>query len=345
VALAAFSVSDRGNFPPGSGRNILHVTEPLSVAAEKLGLGEEESWDILESARRDLLSARGKRIPPLKDDKVLTDWNGLMIAALAKAGAAFDHDGYVETAVKATEFIMKNMQEKNGRLLHRWRLGEAALEGNLDDYSFFTWGLIELYQATFDVRYLKEALNLQDLTLTLFWDEGSAGFFFTPEGDGELPLRMKIYEDTAMPSGNSVAAYNLFRLGRLTGNSSYEEKGDSLGRAFQGRIGGFPTASTMWVAASDFGLGPTSEVAVVGNPGGEDTQTMLRSLRSHYLPEAVIVLVPPGNEGEGIRAAAPFTRDLKAIDGRATAYVCRNFSCGLPTGDLSVMLEQLGVKA
>jgi hypothetical protein len=265
-----------------------------------------------------------------------------MIAALAKGAQAFDDPGYAEAARHAAKFVLENMRRPDGRLWHRYRDGQAGVQANLDDYAFLVWGLLELYEAIFDAKYLGVAVELTGDMLRHFWDGDGGGLYLTPE-DGESPLvRKKEIHDGAVPSGNSVAMLNLLRLGRLTATPDWEEKAAAIGRAFSRSLEQSPSAHTQLMVALDFGLGPCYEVVIAGSAHAEDTRAMLKALRTRFLPNKV-VLLNTGQEGSPeISQLAAFTRDQPSIGGKATAYVCLNYSCKLPTTDISKMLELLG---
>jgi len=287
---------------------------------------------------------REKRIHPHKDDKVLTDWNGLMISALAKGAQAFNEPKYAEAAGRAVDFILNNMRRTDGRLLHRYRDGEAGIQAHLDDYAFLIWGLIELYEATFDVKYLKTALDLNNDLIKHFWDDKSGGFYFTPDDGEDLIVRQKEVYDGAIPSGNSVAMLNLLRLGRISVNSDFEEKAAKVGSAFSNTVKQYPAAYTQLMVALDFGVGPSYEVVVVGGSQAEDTKAMLQALRRQFIPNKVVLLRPTEKEPPEITKIAEFTRAQSSLGGKATAYVCLNYQCKLPTTDIDRMLELLNIK-
>ena len=209
-----YGVTKSGNFEEG--RSILNIEIPLDAFAKKEGMGPADLKNILEESRRKLFIEREKRIHPHKDDKILTDWNGLMIAALAKGSQALDEPQYAKAAARAADFILKRLRRSDGRLLHMFRDGESPLPGYLDDYAFLVWGLIDLYESTFDVRYLKEAISLNEEMIKLFWDKKDGGLFFSGEDNEKLIMNRKEIYDGAIPSGNSVAALNLLKLGRIT---------------------------------------------------------------------------------------------------------------------------------
>lgn len=344
-----FNIEKDGNFAEQatgrkSGNNILHVRKSLGELASDLSLSEHDLLKHLDMVRQKLFAYREKRIQPVKDDKILTDWNGLMIAALAKGAQAFDGPEYAEAACRAVDFILGNIRKADGRLWHRYRDGQAGVEANLDDYAFLVWGLIELYEAIFDASHLKVALELTGDMLMHFWDEDGGGLYLTPEDGESLLVRKKEIYDGAIPSGNSVAMLNLLRLGRMTANSDLEEKAAKIGRAFSGSVKQSPSAHTQLMVALDFGIGPCYEVVIAGNAKAEDTKAMVKALRTRFLPTKVVLLNPGEQKSPEIAQLAEFTRNQPSIDGKATAYVCLNYNCKLPTTDINKMLELLDVR-
>jgi uncharacterized protein YyaL (SSP411 family) len=267
-----------------------------------------------------------------------------MIAALAKGGQAFDKPEYAEAACHAAEFILGNMRKTDGRLWHRYRDGQAGVEANLDDYAFLVWGLIELYEATFDAGYLEIALELTSDMVKHFWDEDGGGLYLIPDDGESLFVRKKEIYDGASPSGNSVAMLNLLRLGRMTANSDLEEKAAKIGRAFSRSVKQSPSAHTQLMVALDFGIGPCYEVVIAGNAKAEDTKAMVKALRTRFLPTKVVLLNPSEQKSPEIAQFAEFTKNQSSIEGKATAYVCLNYNCKLPTTDINKMLELLNVR-
>ena len=349
LVTTAFNVEKEGNFSDEatgrrSGRNILHLRRGLQEVASDLKMPEQQLKTHVERARKKLFAAREKRIHPHKDDKILADWNGLMIAALAKGARVLGEPGYAEAAKGASDFILHHMRNPNGRLLHRYRDGEAALPANVDDYAFLIWGLIELYETTFEVRYLQRALELNNDLVKHFWDEEAGAFYFTADDAEKLLVRQKDIYDGAIPSGNSVAALNLLRLGRISGSTDLEEKAVKIGRAFSKAVRQSPSAYTQLLLAVDFATGPSYEVVIAGKAGAEDTKAMIRALRVHFLPNKVVILRPTEEESPNITRIAEYTKYQSSIDGKATAYVCLNYTCKLPTTDSGKMLELLEVK-
>jgi len=343
-----FNIEKDGNFLEQatrrrSGVNILHLRKTLGELASDLNLSQQDLQAHLELIRQKLFAYREKRVHPMKDDKILTDWNGLMVAALAKGAQAFDEPEYAEAACRAADFILGDMRKPDGRLLHRYRDGQAGVEANLDDYAFLVWGLIELYEAIFDARHLEVALELTSDMVRHFWDEDGGGLYLTPDDGESLFVRKKEIYDGAIPSGNAVAMLNLLRLGRMTATSGLEEKAARIGSAFSGSVKQSPSAHTQLMVALDFGIGPCYEVVIAGKAQAEDTKAMIKALRTRFLPNKVVLLNPGERESPEIAKLAEFTKNQSSIEGKATAYVCLNYNCKLPTTDIGKMLELLNV--
>ena len=342
---AVFAIENAGNFEDEktkqkTGANIPQLKKTAAEHAKELKMEEATLSKRLEAIRQKLFDIREKRVHPYKDDKTLTDWNGLMIAAFAKAGQAFDNPKYTAAAVKAGDFLLKKLRRKDGRLHKRYRNGEAGLPAHLEDYSFAVLGLIDLYEATFDARYLQAAVELNDAMLKHFWDAKGGGLFLTADDGEKLLVRSKEIYDGAIPSGNSVAALNLVRLARMTGKMDYEKKADELMKAFSGSVSKGPRNNPMLLLAVDFMAGPTHEVVIAGKAGADDTKKMLSELRTRFLPNKVVVFRPDG-EAPAISKIAAYTKNQSSFDGKATAYVCQNFACKVPTQDPKVMLKSL----
>ncbi len=332
AVIARFNVDATGNFHDEASRqktgaNILYLGEPQEDA-------EARRW---EAKRARLFAHREKRIHPGKDDKVLTDWNGLMIAAMAQAGRVLDAPEYTDAAVRAAGFILARMRRENGRLWHRWRQGHAGIEGHLDDYVFMVWGLLELYETTFDPAYLEAALALTEVQVRYFGSETEGGFFFTPEDGEHLLVRQKEVNEGALPSGNGIAVLNLLRLSRLTGEPTLAEQAAKTAAYVGSFVERMPSAYTGALLGIDFGVGPTYEVVIVGAPEAADTQAMLAALRSGYVPGKVVLFRSDEEAAPPIVRLAPYTTTQRALGGKATAYVCENFVCNRPTTDIGTM--------
>jgi hypothetical protein len=332
-----YGVTKKGNLE-GS-RSVLHRSRSLEEFARNEGMTPQELKKILEQSRQRLFASREKRIHPSKDDKILTDWNGLMIVALSKGAQALNEPEYADAARKAADFLLKELRRKDGRLMHRYREGEAALPGYVDDYAFFVWGLIDLYEATFEARYLQEALTLTDDMLKLFWDDKEGGLYFTGADNEKLIARMKDVYDGAIPSGNSVASLNLLRLGRITMRQELEEKAEQAIESFGKTISRSPTGFSQFLIALDFAVGPTKEIVIAGDLHQEDTNLMLYAIRRRFLPGKVLILHPEGEEGKAIEKIIPFVKGQNKINEKAAAYICENYTCRAPTKDLAKMIS------
>jgi len=349
LAVRIFGVVAAGNFRDQStgrttGRSILHLGEPLSATATELGMPPAGLEQRLESIRARLFAAREKRVHPLKDDKILTDWNGLMIAAMAKAARAFGEPRYERAARAAADFVLRELRDDDGRLFKRWRAGEAAHGPVLDDYAFVVLGLLELYEAGFDVQYLRAAVELAQTMVADFHDEKGAGFYLSPEGRMDLLVRPQEFYDGAIPSGSSVAALDLLRLARITADPRWEELASEALATASAAIRSAPHAHTQHLIALDFALGPTFEVVIAGDPDGEDTVAMLAALRRPFLPDKVVMLRPDG-ESPAIASVAEYVGGFRSIGGKATAYVCQDFQCQLPTTSIEKMLSSVRSRA
>ncbi len=336
-----FGVDEAGDLHDG--RSVLHPTSTVEDFAAQLGVDTDELDSDLSTATRELFISREQRVRPSKDDKILTDWNGLMIAALAKASQAFDEPEYAAAAERAADFIKSNLMRSDGRLLHRYRDKEAAIPAFLDDYAFLTWGLIELYEATFKPAYLSQALSLTEDMIRLFGDEQSGRFFLTAADGEELIMRPTEAYDGAIPSGNSIAALNLLRLGKLAQRSEFLDRAWELFRSFSAQVNKYPAGFSQLLIAVDFFIGPSSELVVAGEIGDEKTEKMIKVIRTHFLPRNV-VLLNSGDSGREIEGIAPFIRGQGKVNGAAAVYVCENFTCKLPVlseSDLETILREL----
>jgi uncharacterized protein YyaL (SSP411 family) len=343
-----YAIQAEGNFvdPLKGGRtgeNILHLAEDSSGSASDQDADDPEGR--LEASRARLLEIRAARVRPHRDDKILTDWNGLMIAALARGARVLGEFGYADRAARAARFILDRMSDGAGRLWHRYRNGEAAIAGMLDDYAFLIWGLLELYEATFEACWLEEAVRLTGLMLDHFGDETAGGLFFTPADGEELPVRRKEIYDGAVPSGNSVALGNLLRLARFTGDEQYSERAAAMMRAFAGQVGPVPMAHTQFLAGVDFATGPTAEIVIAGDRSSSQTREMLEVLRARYLPRAVRIMRAPDEDGRRVLRLAPYLEHMPPTVAGTLVYVCRDYSCRRPAGDpaeLARLLDDLG---
>jgi uncharacterized protein YyaL (SSP411 family) len=316
-----YDVSDEGNFEE---KNILHVRYTTGSAADALNVAEGELIEALEPGRAKLFAEREKRIKPFRDEKVLTAWNGLMLAAFAEAGAIFDNAEYLQIAHRNADFLLDQLQ-RDGRLLRTWKDGRAKLNAYIEDYANLADGLIALYQASGKTRYLHEARRLGDLMITEFWDEESGGFFFTSSDHEELIVRNKDFYDNATPSGNSAAADVLLRLAKFFGDEKYERFGSTVLRLASPQVRRHPQGFGRALSAMEFQLSKVKEVVVVGDKGNE----LEREVLEGYLPDAVVAIAPDAGEKD-----LPLLTDRPMIDGAPTAYVCESFVCQRPVTDV-----------
>jgi uncharacterized protein YyaL (SSP411 family) len=348
LAAELFTIKKEGNFAEEStgkktGVNIPHQTFSLEKLAAQKNMGPEQLEQKSQALRKKLFALRQKKIPPLKDTKILADWNGLMIAALAKAAQVFGRPDYADAAVQASDFILNSLRQPDGGLLHRYCEGEAKTSGFADDYAFMVWGLIELYEATFDERHLQSALELNQYFIDHFWDQKGGGFYFTAQSGEQLLLREKECFDGAVPSSNSVAMLNFLRLSRMTSNTELEHKAETISTHFATKVGAYPPGYAMMLCAVSFMLGPSHEVIITGSLKDQGAMVMLQALRNEFLPQKVVLFVPEESKESNIQIFAPFTKAYEALEGKATAYVCTNYTCQKPTTDINRMLSFLGI--
>ncbi len=332
-AAKVFAMTAAGNIRDEAtgkqtGANVLHLAQAPKTAADKARL---------ERIRIKLFDAREKRIHPFRDDKILTDWNGLMIAALSIAARALDEPAYAKSAATASDFILRNLHGKK-RLLHRYRAGKSGIKAHLDDYAFLIWGLLELYETDLNPAYLQSASELNSEMLAHFSSPGGA-FYFTADDGEALPIRPLDAYDGALPSGNSVAMMNLLRLARMTGNTLLEEQAANIAAAFGEDISRASSAFIWMAAAYMRATTPGFEIVLAGDRHAPKAKKMLRALRTRFLPDHVLLW-----SDETVNELAPYTKGQQAIGGQVTAYVCQNFQCNLPTTDVAKLLGMLGVK-
>lgn len=324
-----FDITREGNF---EGKSI-----PNLIAAGGPGEGDRR----LEASRRKLFAHREKRVHPYKDDKILTSWNGLMVASLARGAAAAGEERWLEAAEKAVDFIRGSLRRDDGRLLARYRDGEAAFPGYLDDYAFLQWGLLELYDTTLRPEYLKMSLQLMDQMTDLFWDRDRGGFFFYGKDAEELIARPKEVYDGALPSGNSVAAMNMLRLARITGREELSGLANRLFRAFAGMVRDYPKAHTFFLTAFQSAVTPSREIVITGKAGSEGVRRMVEAVHREFLPETVMVFRPENGEAREVEELAPLARGRKPIDGMPAAYICENFACRQPVTDVDELVTMI----
>ena len=347
--LQIYNFEEDGNFKDQAtqkktGSNIPHLKKSITDLASELKISTKELVEKLESMRIKLFEKRKTRIHPHKDDKILTDWNGLMITAFAIAGRILENEDYTTASEKALNFIIQNLETKSGRLVHRYREGEIAINGMIDDYAFTIWALLELYETTFKVEYLKKAIQYNDKMIEHFWDKNKGGFFFTPDDGEELIVRKKEIYDGAIPSGNSVAMLNMIRISRITMDLSLEEKAVQMNKLFSTTIEQSLLSFTLFLSALEYAFGPSFEVVIVGNLNKTDTNEMLQALRSEYIPNKIVLFLPSDEEKPEISNVTDFVKYKSMKNGKATVYVCINRFCKFPTDDINKMLQLLNAK-
>lgn len=324
-----FDITSKGNF---EGKSIPNLIDSEIVENDKI-----------RHYREKLFLAREKRIHPHKDDKILTSWNGLMIAAFAKGARVFKDNTLRQASEKAVDFIFSKLVSNEGRLLARYRDGHADFLAYLDDYAFLAWGLLELYETTFKAKYLKKALELTKQMINLFWDDENGGLFFNGKDSEELIIRSKEIYDGAIPSGNSVAALNLIKLAHITGDVKLSDKALQLFSAFYKSVSSHPSAHAFFLTSLIFAFEVPKEIVIVGNVDGSDTQAFIEKIRSYYMPNAIIILNQGGPQGEELEKLIPFIKEMKPVNNQTTVYVCENYACKSPTtsiNDLEEILEE-----
>jgi uncharacterized protein YyaL (SSP411 family) len=328
-----YDITEDGNF---GGANILHL--PLSVEefAEREGISPASLRTDSEEWRKLLLAAREERVKPLRDEKVLTAWNGLMIAALAKGFAITGEKRYLSAAANAVIFIRKRLLEPNGRLLHCYYAGESSIHGFLEDYTFFIWGLVEMYEATLEEEYLGDAISFSKEVLRLFADEFSYGLYDTASDAENVLVRKKSAVDGIVPSANSLAAMIFLRLGKIAAKKMFIKEGEGILRSMMGDLLAQPISYIHSLAALDYMRGPDMDITLVGKRKDPETKEMLRSISVRFVPGLALRFKDPEKE----------SADYKSLGGRTTAYVCSQGTCRPPVAGrvaLEKILDEIAV--
>jgi uncharacterized protein YyaL (SSP411 family) len=310
--MKACGVTDAGNW---EGSNILH--RPVS-------LHKNADVTISTQARQKLFELRASRIRPGLDDKVLTAWNGLALAALSEAGRVLGREDYLQAAVQNAEFIHRELRQDNGRLLRSWKAGHGArYSAYLEDYACLADGLLALYESTFDERWYRWAFELSELMLQHFQDVEGVGFFDTADDHEKLLLRPRELQDNAMPSGNARAASVLFRLGLLSGREDFMAISNDSVAAMSSNLSRYPAGFGDWLCAADTMLGEVQELALIGEPA--ELEEFRHWVNKTYRPHLVVAAGPAGDS-----STVPLLQDRGRVDGKAAAYLCRRFSCSAP---------------
>jgi uncharacterized protein YyaL (SSP411 family) len=320
---AYYNITESGNF---EGKNIPNVTQ-----------ASEEIAASLKESRRKLFELREMRIKPDRDEKILTAWNGLMLASFAEAGVILNRPDYTDAARRNAEFVLSNLRA-DGRLLRTWKDGRAKFNAYLEDYAFLSEGLLTLFETTGELRWLKEALALADRMIEEFWDDESGGFFFTGKSHESLIVRSKDYFDNATPSGNSVAATVLLRLATLTARENYRNLATAVLREMGDQIRRYPSGFGYALSAVDFLLSTPKEVAIVGKDAA-DIRPLLAETWRKYIPNKVVAA--GFSDDPEAAQITPLLANRPLINGLATAYVCEHFACKQPVTDVSGLSTQL----
>ena len=323
-----FNVKKDGNYKDEStklfnGKNILHISSINAL-----------NDPMIAQIQKKLFLNRKKRIHPLKDDKILTDWNGLMIAAFAKAGDVFSNEKYLEISIKSADFISKNLKNDKNRLLKRYRNGKSGIDAHIDDYAFFIWGMLELYESTFNIKYLKEAINLTSVIEEDFSDDNDAAFFLGGNKSEKMIVRTITGYDGAIPSGNSIMAMNLLRLSKITGNTQWADRAEKLFQTFSNEIKRSPTAFSSMLTAYMFEIDSPKEIVIVGSLKNKETNQLIKRIKTKYNPSKVMLFKNTDDSLKKLSLIAPWTSTQYMINEKTTFYVCKDFACKIPTTDI-----------
>ena len=337
LAERYWDVTERGNF---EGKTILNVPRPPEAVADEFGLSTEELWQRILSIRERLFTEREKRVRPGRDEKVLAAWNGLMLRAFALAAGATGREEYLRVAEENAVFLLEKLVV-DGRLRRSYKDGQARLNGYLEDYACVADGLVELYEATFETRWLREAASLADAILGLFWEEAEGAFYDTAADHEELVTRPRDVYDNATPSGNSVAVDVLLKLSVLLEREDYRERAGAVLDNLSGGMVQVPGAFGRLLSALDFYLSTPYEVAIIGEREAPDTKMLLETVYSSYLPNKVVA--GSSEKDEEATQLVPLLANRPMRGGRPTAYVCVNYACQSPTTDPAELARQLGV--
>ena len=342
-----YGVSDSGNTisdPQGEfgNRNVLYAAYTLTEAAKKFKRSEAELAELVKAAKTKLFALRTQKPRPHLDDKIITAWNGLMISAFARAAQVLDEPKYLAAATRAAAFVIaKNYDPNTHTLKRRYREGEAKFPAHLDDYAFFTLGLLDLYEASFDVKCLQQAVALTETQMRLFRDESGGGFFDNSGEDATILLRLKEEYDGAEPSGNSIVAWNLLRLAQMLNRQEWWELAESTMRTFASRAERMPHAMPQMLAAMDFSFDKPKQIIIAGKPGAADTKAMFAALHERFMPNKILLLADGAEGQEYLSASLPIMPALVQLDNKATAYVCENYTCQLPTNEVGMLVHLL----
>jgi uncharacterized protein YyaL (SSP411 family) len=335
LAARYWDVTERGNF---EGKNILHVARPPEAVADEFGLSSEELWARIATIRAKLFAVREERVRPGRDEKILAAWNGLMLRSFALAARVTGREDYREAAIENATFMVEKLKE-DGRIHRSYKDGRARFNGYLEDYAMVADGLVALYEATFETRWLVEADALLDAVSELFWDEEKRAFYDTPADHEELVTRPRDVYDNATPSGTSVATEVLLKLALFLDRSDYRQRAEDVLDELAGGMEKVPSGFGRLLCALDLSISETREVAIVGDPEAPDTRDLLETVYAGYLPNKVVAGRGPDDDEAG--GLIPLLAQRPAREGKATAYVCVHYACQTPTTDPQELSRQL----
>ena len=323
-------------------KNVLYAAYTVAEAVRRFKRSESEIALILEEGKKKLFEARKTRVRPHLDDKIITAWNGLMISAFARAYQVLDEPKYLQAAERAADFVLNKLYHPQTKTLkRRYRDGEAKYPAHLDDYAFLTMSLIDLYEAAFDIKWLDQAVALTETQNRLFWDKKDGGFYDTSGEDETILLRTKEDYDGAEPSANSIAVLNLLRLSQMLDRKEWWDMAEKTLRLFGSRLQSIPHAMPQMLAAVDFSLDKPKQIIIAGQPQAPDTRAMLRAVHARFMPNKILLLMDGGEGQDYFSRHLPFVKSMTRLDKKATAYVCENYTCQLPTTEVGMLVELL----
>jgi uncharacterized protein YyaL (SSP411 family) len=333
-----YGVEADGNAPEGSdpqgefkGKNILYERQTFVETAKHFGKSEMDVDESMRYRRATLLEERAKRPRPNLDDKIITAWNGLMISAFARAAQVLGDTAYLEAATRAADFVRSKLyDEKAQTLVRSYRGGPSGIGGFAEDYAFYIQGLLDLYEASFDVQWLQLAEQLQATQDRLFWDDKKGGYFGSTGDDPSILLRLKEDNDNAEPAPSSIAALNLLRLAQIRDSNELRARGEKTIAAFGASLDHFPSAMPQLLVALDFSLTKPKQIIIAGQAGAPETRELIEEVHRHYLPDTIVLLADGGEGQKFLAGKLEEMKEMKPVDDKAAAYVCENFTCKAP---------------
>jgi uncharacterized protein len=344
-----YGVKPNGNVPSGgdphgefTGKNILIELQPIADTAKHFKKEEAEIREILAKSRETLLALRAKRPRPHLDDKIITAWNGLMICAFARGAQILNEPAYLDAATRATTFVREELYDGARKVLVRnYREGPSEVEGFADDYAFVIQGLLDLYEASFDIVWLQFAIELQETQDRLFFDEERGGYFSGTGKDASILLRMKEDNDSAEPAASSVAALNLLRLAQIRNDARFYERAEKTIGAFAPQISHFASAMPQMLVALGLTLSEPRQIVIAGDRKAEETRVLTAEVHRHFIPNKILLLADGGDGQKYLEEKLEALREMKPIEGKPAAYVCENFTCQAPVTDPDALAKLL----